>query len=531
MPKSKNPNTGAENPKVKPEQPEFTKVDEIQRNRLVLKRKSAEARKELEQEIAKSGMRFGDGSYNFVKDILEDMLKIPLKDIENEWEANLSAKELKTVLADKTTTSIKKIDKISKILVSYIRAMIRETGGKLTPEVLAALRDSQKKAKNIVDILLSENQDLIEALKWALEAANGKTVGEGKKIAFKSLAEHFKNSYEDEMGLFSWTIVSFMNPADKKEFTEKFIKDQKLDFENAKKFMAAGNAMGVYGPEDIENTLKKNFQKGYQPLKPEEKQKYGLNYKMQNDFSETAKRIITSSYGTKNAMNEAFTLKNILMFIGQITAALGIGINFIAASFEGGKINKPSEILKKLKNGKILYAFATLFGIQAYKKNQRMGDYLFEGKNIKEDRAQKEASKNLKDILSSNPGWKGFFEDEDYFGVKTLGNYVQEITSSKTKKPDPNRLTIPEFYNWLKNKKKSANTAEQTKYDSLINRITGVGTQSQFISQKDTKYKYKTNNDDFKKLANVFVLWKIGGRTYKDQYSQALKGEILQSKA
>lgn len=512
-------------------QPERLDQETLIRNaRMGIMRKAKEKRDEISKGIKDKNLGLG-GRAKGIQVALGGMLKEPIKEAVKEWEARIEAlrqeqdsnknlKKFKEALDRETTFTVEKMEEAERLLVKYIEEMAKASGGKLDAEALAAMREGSKNAKDMAELVMNGNSGIKEAVRWVLRAPNldknkdESAADSGKEGAFKTLETELRKG--GEMTSYAWRIVGFMTPEDKKEFTAKYVKT--CTYDEAEKFMAEGNKLGTFTLEERENILKGNFKDSYKELTSEQKQQFAINWQVQNVFKEQAKKLVHVPLGSRNAMGEMFTFKNILLFVGQLVAVGGLVANAATTMFAGGAWKKPGKAMHDfLNNSYVQMAGATLFGINMYKKTGSV-DSMINNLSGDQGKAKKEATRDLNNALNSNPAWKNILDD---FGIQQLGEFVRSKIDGKTQEVDKKQLTLEEFTGWLNKKTQNSTGDQKNKYNSLAKRFSNEGGKYT-ISDKNTKF--KTDDTQFKMLANAFYVYRLWGASTTDRFDLAKKG-------
>lgn len=446
----------------------YKKLEQIGANIATQKEVAKKARNRIEDIFDEKTQNLG-GRAEFVENVIEDLLKEPIKDAEKEWtdtrdriredSLNQSLEGLVNRLRNETKPFADRIEEASGIAEAYI-IRLTETSerGDITPEVIAQMAESQNaRASVLMELLLRKgNEDLTEALKWVLlePEDKGKKAGatkpeapvDQKEKGTATLTKYLKKSpnYEGETMPFVWMIITLMRKADRVEFAKAYVTNEKLSEESTKKFLEAGNMNGTFSPAEMAEVSP-----AFDPAKltEDQKRKYAETYRKLNDFAKQGKAIARICYGSSNQAGDLFKFGNIFGLGVQIVAGISAGANIFTSFYSGGEFKLKEGFEAMVTNENLAISLAALAGVHILKQKGHINDAL----EAKEERSAEERSKAQADLyrgVNANAGWQAFFSRNGDAGPKALWEFTKSMIVKD--KIDPKRLTISEFVAWLK---------------------------------------------------------------------------------
>lgn len=440
------------------------------------KKASEAARNELRKAIGNN--KKGDSS--FTGATIEAGFSGLFEKIEGKWEKEREKASGQDILnlAQKTDTFAKELEELVEILKGYTTTMYKGTP---VEEGLAKMTGSKMNADVLTAALMQGNKNLNTAFKWVLNVKNvdkdenekATNSEESKTITFKYLTSEFedengKKGYEKNIAPIFWMVVTLMNPQDRAEFTQMFIeKSLGKDFEKTMDFLEKGNLMGSYSPQEMEELIEKSFGKTGFKFDAEKRKEYEFAYKLQHDFVEAGRLIMSRSHGSKNRAGEMFTFGNILMFAGQVAATTTIGANSILGFFHAGGFRNPKEGIKNaIMNHNNHVAGGLLIAINQLQNGEPIKN-LVKGREQIEREKTMTAHENFK-ICMHNYGWNELFATAE--GLNAFTEFT-ESTIMKETKLDKGKLKMEEFVRWMKIKS-NLNPELKAKYEPVLAKIT-----------------------------------------------------------
>jgi hypothetical protein len=483
--------------------------------------------KETERIVKSKIDAYNTDRSNFAEAVVKEKILSPLDDVLKNW------RDLRMEQSEEALFEL--IKRRSEVIRAYVENMTpdemrltienlakMETLGNKFAELLVIGTDPEKKAKyGWVENALRYVMGLPLTGKSAAS-----TVEDGIE---QDIATHLLellprnpansiNTNEESNAAFSWMLLAFAKPEQKRRIMEKCLKDPKLeerakdrgeDLKTTQKtLLEALCERGAISPLEMEELG------GRDNFSDQEIHDAATMWEEKYGFLERARHLAAESYGARNAANEMFTLTNIIKIFGYVVGTTTVVFNGIC-NWKTLKKN-PSAFFKMpqvwLGAAEILTA-----------------TYMDSDKNLSEITASKEtlatwnATKSreaLLAVISASPrGWKPLLEDDNYVGLRVMAEFVsQKCTDNKDLKED--EATVANFETFLNEQKKSNQEKAQI-YDRLLSQLKQIkeGEKSEEIT--DTR---------FKKLANAFIKLDILGdnnqvKIYRDNL------DIAQGKA
>ncbi|MFH1218487.1 MAG: hypothetical protein V1679_01450 [Candidatus Peregrinibacteria bacterium] len=444
----------------------ITQNDALVADRKDQKESYARAKREIIREIRSKRFNLGKNGEAYLAVITETLMG-PIHEAYKNWEKQRSlfiGKKDKwkdaRALALETGRFKKKMEETVDYVKAYILKMVEASqSGRLSEAVIAKMTYSKVATPQICkEILMSNNKDLKEALRWALKMGTKDKGGERdsaamKPKAFETLIKVFKKdeTYMGSLSTMSWMIVNFMEKSDKEEFMQKIVSG--MPSEKAMKFLKKASFMGVYGPEKATELLKstKKVSKNFK-FSPKEEATLNVGYQKNSDFQKRGEVLLRQTIGSRNAAGNKITLRGILFgFLGQIWAGTTILANVVANAF-----NKDAHILKNpglamqriLTNKYVIMAGSYLYGSRLIKGRNPLS-LLFEPKGEKEKYRKNKGSSDL-ERFSHHPQWAKLFKTEDSIkAVSGYVSYVRELKPSNAPTLPDSYLKVHQFKSWL----------------------------------------------------------------------------------
>lgn len=230
------------------------------------------------------------------------------------------------------------------------------------------------------------------------------------------------------------------------------------------------------------------------------------------DYIKRAKHLVGESYGAKNMANEMLTFSNILKTFGYVAGTMTVLLNGIC-NWKKIKEN-PSEFVKIPQ----VWIGVSEFAIASYMDSDKNFNEIASGKDSVESWDAKKSMDGLLSVVSASPrGWKAMLDDDQNFGVRTLGEFVA-AKSDGNQELKTKEATVENFKGFLKTQE----TENPDKnYDKILAQVESI---------EKSEGNLETTNTRFLKLTSAFSKLKIVGNgdqaleTYKTSLAIA-KGE------
>ncbi len=440
--------------------------DQINDNDLAAsRRKKDEMAKDL---LHKLGYSLDDKEMNLETDrknlyqvVIEKIMAIPLSTVEGNWAFKLRELEARKNMGEKVTIAVlqkevepfaKEMGEIVKTMQAYILEMTKYAEGKkLTAEVLSKMiHGLNTKVSSVADTLLLDKAkygDLIEAMKWSLgmsKKVDGTehSVAYSETAAIAALKKHFK---DPEVEKFVWTIVTYMDPEEKKI---AFLVDYIKEVPDPMKVLEAGNLQGALSSIEMEEILTKSG-KSPDPVAKKREEYDAIWNTQQETIVKKTKYMMGKSVGARNAAGDMITIKNTIVFLLKAFAVGTLTANTAVSLFYKGRIKNPAEAVKSAVTNFWSLTAATGLGIaKLATAEETPGEYV-----TKTDSASKEHAKaNVRNVIKGEPGLVPFFDLDNFSGAKAIFDFSQHV--KKTVNDDSNplpakHLTVDAFTQWL----------------------------------------------------------------------------------
>ncbi|MBD3360433.1 hypothetical protein GF366_01375 [Candidatus Peregrinibacteria bacterium] len=520
-----------------------TKWDILRASKKRQKQQAKEAKRKLIEAVKEITPSQTSEREDFIRSAMMESFARHINEAERAWENTIfemrekpitvSLREFNEELNKRTMPYEDKMKQTAEFAEAYLRKISQGTErGKLTKEVVIKMRDSMINASLVSKLLFKkENEGLKNALRWVLgmskktEKGGERAVSTGKGPAFDAVRNQLSKdmeNYEHELMPFTWMIMTFMKSVDRVELAKTHISKNALSLEKTIKFLEEGNKMGVFSPIEMEEIVRTEFKKKFKGFSPDKIKEYAVKYKAQHDFTKQAMKL-KPTYGAKNKAGEMLTYKNILIFIAKLAAGLTVAGNVISGLFVGGAWKKPGKALENIATNHNIWGAGAVYGLAKSAEGKLRWEDFVKGKSERDMEKKAKAQKELYEGISINPGWKEFFEGNNFKGAKALADYIGRKSMIEDEKIRPEKLKISEFVKWLK---KEAKKPEKSGYKELLENF-----------QKTEKgYEvsgFPTKDRNFKEFAKAFMTLGIGGTQVIQNYNNTVeraRGQIPPTK-
>ncbi len=493
------------------------------------------AKANVQEKIEAISKTLGDGLPGLIRDVMADIITgSAASEISKLWEkaaedfAKKNPDKLKE-LPEITRPYLEKLQEMEAMAIRYIEVLTSVAeGGQATPEALLRMRDSQNaKAITLAKILTdTTNTAAQEAVKYVFKMKSQTNEEFGKLSSY--LSQVFDKRYIEQClaqgqefssaeSPIGWFIITFLpDTGDKSK--ESVIKDIRKKYAltdaQLKAFLKAGISSGA-----ISVSLASKFTE----FQEKEEKELAVAYKIQNDFLQKARQIATPPYGSTNPALEMLNLRNILLLVAQVAAGVSVGGTILAGIFKGGALKSPDKLLETLSSKTVLIGTG-VWTAAHYLKHPKPG--ILTSKEERETSQKRETARDLTVVLNSNRGWNELLTQNGHKGGEIFGEFVLQYCMKGEKdkildEPDATKVNLASFKKWLLERQKQIGGSRKGKYSQLADKITGSEKEGFRIA--GTKVNWETNNDDFKRLADAFFVWKIGGAQTATQFNSALR--------
>ncbi len=461
--------------------------------------------------------------YEYLIGVIKDIAITPLNAQRNKWEQVKSTARLNNTYQELNALGgeiAKEVSKITEEMSLYIEKMKKDSeNGEVTPEVAAAMRDSQRSARKVAEIIMLDRekyQDLLDAYKWALGGSKKDQGGEHSnsslndgKEAFKALFKHLE---DPKVAHFCWTIISFAEPIDREGFIGFYMQENNLKPGSPEllTFLKRGNASGAFDTGMMEKYYflgeKKQFAQS-------ERQTYDLAYKLQRSFHDQAAHLMRESYGSRNVW-DGITFGKMLL-AGLEVAAWGTGsANFILNTVRPGALKNPTELAQNiLTNPYILGSGAVIWGLREFRKEYKEGEHMLASKEEAETKVR--AQKVLYEEVRFSRPWREVFESQDFFGAKAIGDFII-AKSTDNQIPSDASLKIDTCILWQRGK------AKELKAEGKAKEAEKHETLAAKLEEMSKEGKAEEVNQQFRRFSRAFFVLNIGGVEAKRTYQNAI---------
>lgn len=424
---------------------------------------------------------------NLYQATIKDVLITPLEYLDSLWSFKLRELEARKNMGEAVTVATlqKEVEPLAKEMAEMIRtteAYIHEMtqhseGKKLTPEVLSKMINGiGAKSSTVADALLLDKAkygDLIEAMKWALGMSK-KIDGTEHSVAYsedESIAALKKHLKDPTIGKFVWTIITFMDPEEKKiSFLADYVKSEP----DPLKVLEEGNLQGALSSVEMEEILTKSGKSSdnFTAKRAEYDAKWNAQ---QKTVLEQAKYMMHSSVGAKLVLP---TLKGTVMFLVSAFAVGTLTANTLVSFFYKGRFKDPAAAIKSaVTNPWSLLAGGALALKEAATTDEKPGEYV-----KKTDSASIEHSKaNIRTLIKGEPELVKFLDLDNFAGMQAIydfGQYVRKIENDESNPLPEKYLTLEGFNNWLntqpqfaKVKKENFPIKDEEKFATLVRSV------------------------------------------------------------
>ncbi|PIZ75637.1 hypothetical protein COY05_03575 [Candidatus Peregrinibacteria bacterium CG_4_10_14_0_2_um_filter_38_24] len=430
------------------------------------------------------------------------------------WKRVQSGERLTYADLTKETSKIEKqMQEASGMITAYILEMAAKSpDGQLSEQALAEMRDSVNRSSvAIAEIALKQESspELVEALQFAL---NVKKVDESK--VFDTLSKII--STKSELFPYAWTALSFMNEKLQIKFGKYYIEKNKLNSEDALKFLETWSVQGNISLQAMRKILE-DSKINTKELEVKA-QEYARNWQVKNDLRDAADTMAGSSYGAVNQAGQMLSPSGILTFAAKTWAIGAIGMNLAVSTFYGGKINSIPHIMKAMATNPYVLTGA---GVLAAFKAKELAGSVSEAVKSPEQRAteeEKAAKGKFNLLIGGNPDLKDFFEGKEgpkrnYLASKYYFDFLQYVHKEfgKEDMPFPERvMTKGAFLAWLESRLPKVEEKEKKEITKVITSLKSLN-----ISEDRLNYYIYNLAVPFDKLA-------IGGIETEKNYLKAL---------
>lgn len=484
-----------------------------------------DAKKRVNAKIEAAGTPRAD----FAEEMAEKQLLRPLVDIVDNWDP------------EKADDLIKLARARSEVIKQYVDSMT-PADMKMTLETLAKMEQfGQKFSQLLIQGTSPENQAKFgwvrNALRYVmgLPAEGQSSADAGKEDIEKSIAEHLVavlpsdpvKSHADNLdpnAAYAANLLAFAKPEQRRSIVKICLeseglkakaaerqkkapeKTQEEAFEEAKKeLLKALCERGSLSPLEAEEAIREEGQKSSNAkldFTDKEMQKMAVLWEEKNDFMRRAKKLSTDSYGAYNAANEMLTLTNIAIVFGYIAGGGTILLNGIANWKQ--IYENPSHLVRipQVWIGALEMTAAAVAG-----SDQSLSE-MTASKETRENWDQNKAREGLYSVVSASPrGWKRMLEENNYFGMKTLAEFVKQKRQGGEggENLKEENITLEKFREFLdKEKEKNPNAGHEA-----------LKTQLDAIEKSENSK--ETTENRFKKLATAFNKLKIVGGTSDEE--------------
>jgi len=491
------------------------------------KAKHAEAMKKIEEEfVGKIQEKWGDtltgGELDantgergeFAEGVLKQLALIPIeraRKVADKKRREISDKLSIKQIRAKLTTIGEDFRTEAKVMSDVMRAYFDKLTqykhhGKIDAEIIARMKD-KKSAVNIGKmadaLILTQGGEMkgLEGLKGIRDALRFSLgVITLSDTNFKKAKEGIKEAIEkgnEQVKAFGWMAVTFMDTKHKMLFAKDYSKG--LGEKGVKKFIKEASAAGALSYLEIEEVIGKGKYKSL--FSKEEKKGHEALYKVQHDFAEEAKYLMSESYGANNQTGNMLTFKNVFLSVlmggGIFSAAFSTGLGL----FNGGKMGSAEQTVGAIVNVQNGLKLGTAWGAYELMKKSKEETGLA---NVTETPdAEKEARDDMKKKIT--PTWNELFELEGYKGASAFGDWSAHAFSTRKGDVLNGYLTLSNFKFWMKVQKRDD-------YSKIAAKIEGDEINGE-----------KVKDEDVKILAAAFRTLKISSAGAKRTYPEATK--------
>lgn len=313
------------------------------------------------------------------------------------------------------------------------------------------------------------------------------SVDANKSEVHKAIAKALKSypsATDEPQPAFSYacTLLAFASPKQRREIVELALKEEK----DPKKFIKRLNEMGAVSPLEADEFLKEKFDET-------ELTEMGKAWEDKYDFLKRAKYLTEESYGAKNMANEMFTLSNALITFGYVAGSLTVLLNGICHWTD---IKEDPMNFFKIKQVPIGAAGIVAAAIA---DSDKTVSEIVAGKDTMATWDDKKSLDGIYSVVSASPrGWKALLEEDNYLGVKAMGEFVAKY-SKNPKDLKEKDATLENFKEFLTEESRKDSKKD---YGKILEKTKKIEETESSVDMSETR---------FKKLAMAFSKLDIVG--------------------